>query len=356
MNWFEYQDTVRIQARKHGIPAFGTFELTPLCNFSCRMCYVRLSPERLKELGRLRTAEEWVDMARQARDAGMVGVTLTGGEVLTRRDFPEIYKNLVEQGFMVSVLSNGALADEGIAQLFSELPPAHLRFTLYGSSNKTYERLCGATGGFDRVINNLRQLKELGVLFSIAFTETTENVDDVEEVARIAAGLDAPLVVGTKLVPAVRGARSEGERLQVEHAVLPANAQNGIGRASAPRDVYANTPFARCRAYRNSFWIDWNGDMELCGFMSSCRARPFEIGFAPAWEDLLSQLAKRRFPQPCLSCEDRGICSACPGVLEAETGAPERVCERICSAVHDLSSRARQGRGVAFHEEELCEA
>ena len=70
MNWFAYQDFVRIQARERGIPAFGTFELTPLCNFDCRMCYVRLSPERMRELGRLRTAEEWLHIARQAREAG----------------------------------------------------------------------------------------------------------------------------------------------------------------------------------------------------------------------------------------------------------------------------------------------
>lgn len=31
------------KAARQGIPLSGTFELTPLCNMNCRMCYVRMS-------------------------------------------------------------------------------------------------------------------------------------------------------------------------------------------------------------------------------------------------------------------------------------------------------------------------
>ncbi len=30
------------------IPVSGTFELTPMCNFSCRMCYIRQSAEAVR--------------------------------------------------------------------------------------------------------------------------------------------------------------------------------------------------------------------------------------------------------------------------------------------------------------------
>ena len=29
------------KASRAGVPIGGTFELSPVCNFSCRMCYVR---------------------------------------------------------------------------------------------------------------------------------------------------------------------------------------------------------------------------------------------------------------------------------------------------------------------------
>lgn len=52
------------KADKRKIPLGGTFELTPLCNMNCRMCYIRKSPDQLQE--RLMTAGEWLEIAREA--------------------------------------------------------------------------------------------------------------------------------------------------------------------------------------------------------------------------------------------------------------------------------------------------
>ena len=42
------------KAAANKIPLNGCFELSPVCNFSCRMCYVRRTPSQLKEEGKLR--------------------------------------------------------------------------------------------------------------------------------------------------------------------------------------------------------------------------------------------------------------------------------------------------------------
>ena len=245
MSWRDFQHAVSAQARVRGIPAFGTFELTPLCNFSCRMCYVRLSAERMHELGRLRTAGEWLDMARQARDAGMVGVTLTGGEVLTRPDFEEIYTGVSGMGLFASILSNGSLVDERIVDLFRRMPPAHQRFTHYGASNETYARLCGAPDGFDRVMRGLSLLKEAGIGFTLSMTETKLNIDDFDAVVRIAEGLGTSLVVGSSLVPAVRGAASEAASLGVDEPKVLARegAEDCASLRTAPVGHQDDGPF-----------------------------------------------------------------------------------------------------------------
>lgn len=54
------------------------------------------------------------------------------------------------------MLSNGSLIDEDVVDLFRRRPPGYLRFTLYGASNETYEKLCGVKDGFDRVMWGLR--------------------------------------------------------------------------------------------------------------------------------------------------------------------------------------------------------
>ena len=37
------------RATAAGLPLSGTFELTPLCNLDCRMCYVHLNKDQLKD-------------------------------------------------------------------------------------------------------------------------------------------------------------------------------------------------------------------------------------------------------------------------------------------------------------------
>lgn len=343
MDWAAYREFLRKEARKTGTPAFGTFELTPLCNFNCKMCYVHLSPERMHELGRLRTADEWVDMARQAQELGTVWITLTGGEVLTRPDFAEIYSRISDLGMMVSILSNGSLITDEIVELFSERRPTYMRFTLYGASNETYERLCGVPDGFDNVMRALQRLSAAKIPFSLAFTETVENSADRDAAVAIADELGTNILTAGRLVPAVRGANSDAERLRVSRSgeKTPAiECPKDEGISASIDDAF--DPFSKCRSYRNSFWIDWDGNMEGCAFMSSCGTKPFEIGLKDAWRDLLDLLAKIKTPEACRSCRYRYLCSACPGVLEAETGSAERVCTRICSEVYELARKLEQ--------------
>lgn len=82
------------KAEKSGIPLSGTFELTPVCNFSCRMCYVRKTAEEVRNSSRpMRTLEQWLALAREARDAGMLYLLLTGGEPTIWPGFWNCIKN-----------------------------------------------------------------------------------------------------------------------------------------------------------------------------------------------------------------------------------------------------------------------
>lgn len=360
LSWPDYREQVRTQARAAGIPAFGTFEITPLCNFDCKMCYVHLSPARMRELGRLRTADEWVDLARQARDLGTIWLTLTGGEVLTCSDFPQIYARISDLGILVSVLSNGSLITDDVVRLFVERPPVYLRFTLYGASNETYERLCGVPDGFDRVMAGLRKLKAANVDFAISFTETSLNIGDYDAVMRIAESLEVEFRPGTELVGAVRGAKSNAAELrdftprtQTQEKLAPMAIPAANAATVAPWKRGDN-PFERCRSYRSSFWVCWDGTMEMCAFMSSCGAKPFEIGMNGAWRKLLEHLDTIQIPVACEGCDLRAHCFSCPGVREAETGSAELVCERLCDRARKTSERLAQMRiGVMADEESL---
>ena len=106
------------KGRKLGLPVSGSFELTARCNFNCPMCYVHLTQEQVDACGRELTASQWLEIAREARDRGMLYVLLTGGEPLMRKDFFEIYRGMKELGLVVSVNSNGSMIRGEILEQF----------------------------------------------------------------------------------------------------------------------------------------------------------------------------------------------------------------------------------------------
>ena len=66
------------RAAKTGVPITGSFELTPLCNLNCKMCYVRMNRTEQEKISRLQTAEEWTALAEKLRGAGTLFLLLTG--------------------------------------------------------------------------------------------------------------------------------------------------------------------------------------------------------------------------------------------------------------------------------------
>ena len=54
------------------LPLSGTFELTPCCNMNCRMCYVRMSKEEQENIRPLRTAKEWIELGKEAKEQGLL--------------------------------------------------------------------------------------------------------------------------------------------------------------------------------------------------------------------------------------------------------------------------------------------
>lgn len=342
LTWGSLTDDLWLRAKRERIPLTGFFELTPLCNFRCRMCYVRLDHSEVLQFGRIHSGDEWVSVAEQAVQMGTYAITLTGGEPLTHPDFEQIYTELSRRGIMVSLLSNGSLLSERHMKLFIDYPPSRIRFTLYGASNETYGRLCGCDDGFDRVMRAARLVKDAGLPLSFSYTETTENLSDYDAVMDIARDFDVPIMVGSDINRSVRVAHDEADQLRVslDKRRVPSGKDNNIRRTEsdvlsrAVSEGLVTGAFSKCRIYRTAFFINWNGNMENCSPMSWCKCRPFEDGFAAAWEELQNKLSMIKLPRKCVGCPDVQFCAACPGLRNAETGTPEGISERHCSEAY----------------------
>lgn len=119
-------------------PLSGTFELSPVCNLACKMCYVRKTPAEVAASPRPPVGLiQWLSIAEQARDAGMLYLLLTGGEPFLWQDFWPLYERLSTMGFLISINSNGTLLDEARVARLAEHPPTRINITLYGAGNET---------------------------------------------------------------------------------------------------------------------------------------------------------------------------------------------------------------------------
>lgn len=331
-NMFPY--VIKEYAKAHKIPVSATIELTPFCNFSCVMCYVRLTREQAKKQGELMSAEQILSVARQAKDMGTLYLTLTGGEPLTRPDFWGIYSELNKMGFLISILSNGSMIDDAAMKNFEEYGmPYSVKITLYGATNDTYKRVCNSDCGFSKAENAVRLLKKAGVPLYLTATIVRENAEDLPLMYKKAHEWGVPLVPTASVVKSARGAENSAENsrfLFEEFAEMLSFEQ--LEKNKIPKK---DSPFAWCSSYGTSFWLTWNGHLQLCAFMNGPYAE-INGNLEAAWNKLNSKLDVLKNPDECKNCEYSEFCQRCPGMMCAESGSAEKASASVCNTAKCL--------------------
>ncbi|MBO5867513.1 MAG: radical SAM protein, partial [Oscillospiraceae bacterium] len=268
------------KATAAGVPLSGTFELTPVCNMDCKMCYVRLSKQEQEARGALGTVEQWLELAKKASNSGMLYLLLTGGEPFLYPGFRRLLEGLHAMGLLISINSNGTLIDAATVEWLKTCPPMRINITLYGASNETYSRLCGDAQGFTKVTNAIHLLKEAGIGVKLNCSLTPLNAEDLPKIAAFAEQNQLPLQVATYMFPPTRKDGSmvgKNMRFSPEDAAyyMAYSDYLTLGRErflaqnapvpSDPEDPCGQPDGVRCRAGKCSFWVTWQGNMLPCG-------------------------------------------------------------------------------------------
>ncbi len=339
----QFSKFMEVKAREKGIPISGQFELTPLCNFSCRMCYVHLTSEQIANQ-KLLPVETWKDFMHQGWKAGMVSATLTGGECLTYSGFDELYLYLQDLGCQVHILTNGFLLNESRIRFFLEHKPRSIQVTLYGWNDDIYERVTGQRA-FSIVSANIRKAVEAGLYVTICVTPSEYLGEDVLETIRVAKILGNDFYVNSSLfVPREETGRAKmnfqhDTELYVRIYRL-INELNGkeTGEIDKKKLPPVGGPDHECTACglvcgggRSSFVIDWKGTLMPCNRLNIIHASPLEGGFEAAWKKINREAnAWPRVPE-CEGCPYDSICQNCAAnmLMYAEPGKqPKELCEQ----------------------------
>lgn len=339
-------------ARKH-LPIMSAFELLPVCNLQCKMCYVRKSMSEVRAAGGLKDASWWLALAEEAKECGLLFPLLTGGEPFLHPQFFEILSGMHKMGLQVSINSNGTLIDRQAAIELSNHPPVRINITLYGASEEVYERLCGDGNAYGRVRKAVELLKEYNIPVKFNASITPDNVQDLEAMITYAKEQGSPIQVATYMFPPIRR----------DHTMIGVNARLTPEEAAFARvqaDYWQNAPEwfvmqarryqafvpleklslekksatelgLKCRAGLCSVWIDWQGNMMNCGMYGSAGASLEGRSFREAWEELVKETEKVRYQPACAECPNQALCHPCIAMISNECGnlhgRPEYMCQ-----------------------------
>ena len=334
------------KARETDTPYTGHFELTPLCNLDCKMCYVHLNSTQIKD-NRLLSADEWIGLIQQAIDAGMVRATLSGGECLSYPEFNKVYLYLKSKGIATTVLTNGVLLDFERIQFFKEHRPRKIQVSLYGSSDDAYERVTGKRL-YSTVIDNIIATKNSGLPIKISITPSRYMLGDVKNTIQRVKDINVPYAINIGIMTP----RSSTERDKAKHDISTEDYIDIIrynrainGRALEPIDTIQSLDTKgndvvyeglRCGAGRSTFSINWHGTMNPCTQLSSIASEPLQVGFENAWNSI--NIEVKSFPRfiSCIKCKYSHACDFCAAENE-KLGSRyllnKKWCEKTCKMV-----------------------
>ena len=320
-------------ARLQKFPLAATFEITPLCNLRCPMCYVRLDPACMARQGKLMSASQWLEIARQSRDMGTLFVTLTGGEPFLHPEFWDIYNGMTELGLLTGIYTNGCMIDEKVVEKLKANPPHNIKVSIYGASDETYEKMCGVKNGFTRVSHAIKLLQEAGLPFFCTCTMVHENIHDIPALYRYAAEHNVKFFHTSSVTLSARGALADplSSRTTV--------AEQGwiLSDLESHKRPWKPEPFAFCAGYGITYFMTWHGRMQFCGFTPTHYVQLQEpMDIKATWDDMLKVTGEIRTPEECEACEHNAFCMRCPGLLASESGDPSRISETFCRRAIEL--------------------
>jgi MoaA/NifB/PqqE/SkfB family radical SAM enzyme len=256
------------KASGENIPPFLIASITSSCNLHCAGCYSRCNEattdtEPVAQL----SGDEWNDIFNQADDLGVSFILLAGGEPLLRRDVIEHASK--HTNILFPIFTNGTYMADKYFDLFDKHRNLIPVMSIEGDENATDTRR--GPGVYNKLISNMDELKERGIIFGASVTVTKDNIKEVSSDSFIKGMSErgCKLVIFVEFVPVDEGSKdlapddADREFLSAEIMRL---------RTEYPEMVFVSFPgdeksSGGCiAAGRGFFHINSHGGAEPCPF------------------------------------------------------------------------------------------
>ncbi|WP_295393056.1 radical SAM protein [uncultured Thiodictyon sp.] len=177
-----YHTVIQERIRRLHLLHSVMLELTYRCNLNCFYCYN--DPEAA---GTPLSVDQYLRLFDDLESMQVLFLSFTGGEPLAHPQFFELAGAARRRGFAIRVKSNGhAIRGEVARRLRDEVNPMAVEMSLHGATASVHDRQTRVPGSFERLLENLTQMQQLGLRPSFVSTLTAWNAPEIEAMYALA--------------------------------------------------------------------------------------------------------------------------------------------------------------------------
>jgi radical SAM protein with 4Fe4S-binding SPASM domain len=353
------------KALKLGIPLSVHLDLTYRCNERCVHCYLDHHDH-----GEMSTAEI-KDLLDQMAAAGVFYLTISGGEILMRRDFFEILEHARLRTFCIKLKTNGILIRKQEADRINALGVESVQISIYSHIPEVHDAITKLPGSLEQSIEAIRRLRAHGIHVIIANVLMARNVTDYAGVRALAAELGAQFTMDPTITPMMDGDRSILD-LNVDETALREVFRNEslVGASieefcAPPQGPDADQlDMLPCSAGHTACYVSPYGDVYPCVQFPLPSGNVRSTKFVDIWRDSpqlneVRSITLRDMPT-CSKCNHGGTCTRCPGLayLEGNMRGPSyQDCEKSYArtGIPSENLKARKASSQPYHSLRLVQ-
>ncbi|MFN8626357.1 MAG: radical SAM protein [Candidatus Binatia bacterium] len=316
------------KAARLRIPLGVHLDVTYRCNERCVHCY--LDHDGGGEMDYTEIAE----LLEQMAVAGVLFLTVSGGEPLLRQDLFDIIGRARQLTFNVKLKTNAILIRKREAARLRALDVEKVQVSIYSHRPEVHDAITTVPGSLERSLAAIRFLRAQGLRVVVANVLMRQNWGDYPHVQRLAHDLGAEFAVDPTITPHINGDRSllrlnmpaSGLRQVLrDPAILGEVGKDPVlGDAARPGQAADDEFLAAlpCSAGHSFCYVSPFGDLYPCVQFPLLSGNVREQRFLDIWRQSprLDEVRSIRVPDlpVCAPCAHVSTCSRCPGLAYME--------------------------------------
>lgn len=284
------------------------------CNFRCKHCYVEPNKFNTVEENRVLSLVDWKALLSYLRKRGAIFLRVSGGEPLISPHFSEIYELAWDLGYKIEVATNGYYIDR-YKNLFARKKPHIIAMSLYGLSEQSYINFCeSGSGTWNRILNNIYTLKNLGVNLQLNFMLNSVNAPDLNVVDLYRSRFNGLKMVCFRRIQCDTEGGSKPLRYVASNSDIVKSYlcfNDYINPLKEKLKGVWENPHEMCYAGLTSCYVSPYGLLYFCNGYEKEKFSIFPEGFEAAWEKITALRKDIEKKSGCMLCEKKDFCGMC---------------------------------------------